>query len=281
MKKFDVIVGNPPYNDDTGNKGRGHILWDKFVRHSIEEWLVPNGYFCCVHPSLWRQDENELGKLLKSKQIEYLEVHDANDGLKTFGVTTRYDWYIIRNSPVNHLTRMKCQDGKLVDIDLNKWPFVPNGVFELITSLLHVEGKTEPVEIIKSESDYEPRQSWMSETQTETHIYPCVYYIPKNKEVSLKWSSVNDKGHFGVPKVIFCGGIFESTGLIVDKEGKYGMTQWCGAIVDKVENLDLIAKALRSPKFIEVNHALVTSKTELNVKALRHFRKDFWKSFLE
>ena len=35
VEKFDIIVGNPPYNDNSGNKGKGHTLWTKFVELSI------------------------------------------------------------------------------------------------------------------------------------------------------------------------------------------------------------------------------------------------------
>ena len=32
--KFDVIVGNPPYQNGSGNKGSNNTLWDKFVKKS-------------------------------------------------------------------------------------------------------------------------------------------------------------------------------------------------------------------------------------------------------
>jgi hypothetical protein len=279
--KFDVIVGNPPYQTKSDpSHTKTHTLWDKFVGKSLS-LLKENGYLCYVHPSLWRQDNNELGKVMKSKQIDYLEVHDANDGMKTFGVTTRYDWYVMRNCASTTTTTMKCQDGEVIELNLSEWDFVPNGMFNLITSLLHVEGKTEKIEIVKDSSYHTQRTDVMAISKSNEFAHSCIYYIPKNDKPVMWWSRFSDKGHFGVPKVIFCSGVFESTGLIVDKKGEYGMTQFCGGIVDSVDNLDLIAKAMQTPKFIKLNHALVSSKTELNVKALRHFRKDFWKSFVD
>jgi type I restriction-modification system DNA methylase subunit len=31
IEQFDIIVGNPPYQDNSGNKGKCHTLWTKFV----------------------------------------------------------------------------------------------------------------------------------------------------------------------------------------------------------------------------------------------------------
>ena len=73
-------MGNPPYQDDSGNKGKGQTLWTKFVELSLNKLLIINGYLLFIHPSLWRQIEHPLLKLMKSKQILYLEIHNYDDG---------------------------------------------------------------------------------------------------------------------------------------------------------------------------------------------------------
>ena len=83
---------------------------------------------------------------------------------------------------------------------------------------------------------------------------------------------------FGIPKVIWGGG---ATGFIVDKKGKYGLTEWCSGITDDVENLENIKKCLDSEKFKIVIKATSVSKAEINIKILKHFKKDFWKEFIE
>src|SRR5271163_1327333 len=35
VEKFDIVMGNPPYQDGSGNKGKGHTLWTKFVEMSL------------------------------------------------------------------------------------------------------------------------------------------------------------------------------------------------------------------------------------------------------
>ena len=121
--KFDIIVMNPPYQGTQEKKGEkrggGTTLWDKFVVKSLD-LLNEDGYLCAVHPANWRGTGNykDLGKLMKSNQIEYLEIHDTTDGQKTFGAGTRYDWYVMKNCHCNHKTKIKGQDSQEYDIDI-------------------------------------------------------------------------------------------------------------------------------------------------------------------
>jgi type I restriction-modification system DNA methylase subunit len=82
--KFNVVVGNPPYNSGSGNKGAGNILWDKFVAKADEYLVKDNGYICFVHPSLWRKPNHTLQKHFVENNLQYLEIHDEKDGSKIF-----------------------------------------------------------------------------------------------------------------------------------------------------------------------------------------------------
>jgi Eco57I restriction-modification methylase len=57
IKKFDAVIGNPPYNKSKdgvlkGGYG-GRSLWDKFVVKALEGQMVENGYLLYVHPPSW------------------------------------------------------------------------------------------------------------------------------------------------------------------------------------------------------------------------------------
>ena len=41
LNGFDAVIGYPPFDKDNGNKGRGNILWDKFVEHALNKWILP------------------------------------------------------------------------------------------------------------------------------------------------------------------------------------------------------------------------------------------------
>jgi Eco57I restriction-modification methylase len=274
-KQFDVSIGNPPYQGTSGNKGKGNILWDKFVALSDDELVADGGYLCFVHPALWRKPNHPLQRHFLHNDLQYLEIHDERDGQQTFGVNTRYDWYVLRKVASRGKTIVKAEDGQLITIDLRDWSFIPNCEFQLVKKLL-ADRVEDRVIILHSESAYEPRKNWMSTTQDDKHKYPCVYMVRMNNEPVLKWSSRNDKGHFGQPKVIY--GIGSGQGFFVDDNGQYGMTQWCGAIVDEPENLGKIAEALKSDRFRQFSLSL-SLRHEINPHILRLFRKDFWKEF--
>jgi hypothetical protein len=271
---FDAVIGNPPYNDDSGNKGKGHTLWTIFIEKSLKQWLLFDGYLLFVNPSLWRQPEHPLQTLMKSKQIMYLEIHDEKDGLKTFRCNTRYDIYLIKNRPYEVNTTIKTQKGEIIDINLTNWDFIPNYKFGIIEKIIM---KKEKVNILHSESKYEVRRPHMSHIKDENYKHPCIYSVNRSNELSFKWSNTRDKGMFDIPKVIFGSG---ATGFIIDKNGDYGLTQWATGIVDDVDNLENIAKVLNSNNFKDIILATSVSKAEINRKILKYFKKDFWKEFI-
>jgi hypothetical protein len=49
-KKFDVVIGNPPYQSSIAKKVK---LWPKFIQASIDQWLVDNGDLVMVFPRMW------------------------------------------------------------------------------------------------------------------------------------------------------------------------------------------------------------------------------------
>lgn len=280
VEKFDVIVQNPPYQSSSSNKGAGHTLWDKFVFKTLDI-LIEDGYMVAVHPSGWRNIDGtfkDLQKLIRSKQLQFLEIHDEKDGIKTFGANTRYDFYCIKNSDYNvNLTTIKCQDGTIEIVDISDMEFIPNALFSKIKSLTAKPGE-EKVDLIYSRSNYGADKMWVSKEKTEEFKHPCVYSISISGELKLRYSNINTNGHFGISKVIFQHAY--NTGSVIDYSGQYAMTQWCSAIVDNIENLEKIQKAITSKEFLEVIYA-TTFRREINIKVLSTFRKDFWKEFLD
>ena len=99
--------------------------------------------------------------------------------------------------------------------------------------------------------------------------------------MSLKYSSTKEKGHFGIPKVIFSNGI---SCPFIDEMGEYAMTQFAYAIVDDVKNLPFIQKAMLNPDFMKLmsfsDGMTGVGRHRYNRKAIALFRKDFWKEFL-
>lgn len=276
--KFDVVIGNPPYQGTTGNKGKGNILWDKFLLKSVNELVKDDGYVSLIHPSLWRKPNHELQKIFLENNLKYLEIHDHKDGKKYFGANTRYDWYILQKNSKYDETEVVGQDGKRTWINVKEMSFIPNCQFDLVKKLLAKDNE-ERVEILHSESAYEHRKEWISKEENEVNCYPCIYMV-KKEELSFRWSSRKDKGHFGIPKIIYGSGEGCMKNFYPDYKGEYGMTQWASGIVDDPKNFDKIIRSLQTNEFQSLLSAICVSKIEINTSVLRLFKKDFWKEFI-
>jgi type I restriction-modification system DNA methylase subunit len=281
--KFDVIVGNPPYQEQGEGRERGqnnNSIWPEFVEKSFD--LCKNGgYVCLIHPSGWRNLNRTLKDiqiLLRSKDIKYLEMHNSFDGVETFGVQTSYDWYVAHNIATTSKTTLRGQDGKIIEMDISKMPFIPNGMIEEIVSLFAKDDE-EKCNLLYDASGYHHTKKWMQKEENIAHKYPCVYTTEKSGKINCWYSSTRDNGHFGVPKVFWSNG--SASSVHVDTNGKYALTQFAYAIVDSPDNLENIKKAMESKRFVELMKQCDLGNRHLyNYKVIALFRKDFWKAFI-
>ena len=281
VEKFDVIIGNPPYQELKPGYKKSKAIWNDFVDKSID-LLDEFGYLNFVHPSGWRNQKGKWDKLQKkmlSRNITYLEIHDVENGKKTFGAATRYDWYVLQNKNYDGKTEIKCQDGALIEFDMSGLSFIPNGKFSDIFSLFAKPGE-EKVKLI-SDSSYHTQRDFMKLEKSAINKFPCVMNIGKDDVVSkIWWSDTNKNGHFGEKKVIF--GRFGEN-VYIDTSGEYGLCQDARGIVDDEETLPKVKKAMQSKRFVELmkNCDVGGLGTIYNHRIIALFRKDFWKEFID
>jgi hypothetical protein len=282
VEKFDIVIGNPPYQTQKEGNTKTHPLWHLFVNKSLDI-LIDGGYLNMVHPDGWRNVDGmfkDTQNLLKNREVLYLEIHNKKDGIKTFGANTTYDFYCVRNKKNNgYKTQIKCVDGVIENVDLSKMEFIPNGRFSEFEKLIAKEGD-EKIKVLNN-SSYHTQRPHMSKNKVGEFIYPCDYTTSKDGSIILWYSNTNENEHFGIPKVIWSNGI--STPC-VDLEGEYGLTQFSYAIIDDKKNLDDIRKAMLSDKFLELmtysDGVTGVGMHRYNRKAISTFRKDFYKQFL-
>ena len=283
VEKFDIVIGNPPYQ--SSNEGeRTQPIWHKFVNKSFD-LLIENGYLVMVHPDGWRAIDGmfkSTQKMITSKQILYLEIHNTRDGFQTFGANTTYDFYCVRNVANNNFkTKIKCVDGTIENINLSDMEFIPNGKFIEFQKLMS-NNDTDKINLLDTNYCYAHRKPIMNKTQSEEFKYPCVYTTQKDGSFKLWYSSTNEHGHFGLSKVIWSNG--GASTPIVDYNGDYGLMEYSYAIIDDKDVLLDIQKAMLSPKFLELmtfsNGTTGIGLHRYNTKAISTFRKDFYKQFL-
>jgi len=278
--KFSVVIGNPPYQPpvvNEGGSGSGAVLWDKFVMAGIK-LLKPHGYLCFVHPAKWRKPQDKLGAEMRKYQFHYLEMHTDSDGLKTFGATTRYDWYVMQNCPADGNTNIKDEVGNTLTMDITKWPFIPNTQFDLVEKLL-AKGKEERCVILYDGSTYDRRKEWMATDKGHKHIYPCVNSTGL-KGVRCYYSNTKDKGLFGISKLVFSDAR-HVVNAVLDLNGEYAMTQNAMAIpVSYKKEGEAMKLALESERFNAFLKSCRWSNFRIDYRMFQFFRKDFWREFL-
>ena len=280
---FDLVIGNPPYQE---SHNTGSPIWQNFVLRNLN-LVCGGGRMAMIHPPRWRgvgmtnpRSVGELGKILKSLDMEWLEIHDHDAGKRMFGVGTRFDVYVLRkDSTPGFETEIEDERGGIRRACLREMDSVPNFECGDLDSLLAKDGE-ERVVVLLDRAKYQaiPANSWMSREQSDEFRFPCVYSIGADGNPAFKWSN-EDRGHFGIPKVIIQ--VWHAAGPpIVDADGEFGMTQTAAGIADDPEVLPLIAKAMDSPRFRECMQAVQFDTYKWNAHVIRLLRKDFWRVLL-
>ncbi len=282
--KFDTIIGNPPYNSKQTfdiKKGGGDTLWDKFVPLTFK-FLRNDGYLCFVHPIGWRSPTGrytDIKKIIFERNLIFLSMNDVKMGLKTFGVGTAYDYYICQNRKYSGKTEIKDFLNKTKTINIKNLQFIPNGMFKLIYSLI-ADKKSDRCKVLYDSTSYESRRKYISTEKNKKFKYLVVHGVSVDNIPSTIYSSRNDLGFYGIPKIIFGK---RTCGSFIDLYGKYACSQHTSAIVDEPEKLNLINKCMLSKKFINLMSFCnwnSTAPDRYNKNMIALFKKDFWKYFI-
>ena len=282
--KFDVILGNPPFQYKEEDK-QAQPIWHLFIKRSYEELLNDKGYLLFVHPSGWRDIDGItrfIYNYIKENNLIYLSMTSFKESQKIFsGVSTNFDYYLVQNIKTNDnitiisdIDNINNDKNKEYELDLNNWDFIPSGNFNQFKLLLS-KNKTNLIDLLRDSSSYHTQKKWIINKKT---IYPCIYSITQKDGCKFKYSK-EKKGHFGIPKVIWSNGA--GTYPIIDENGKYGLTEFAYAIVDNKKNLKKIKDTMISKKFINLMKYLAFKEdNKYNYKIIALFKKDFYKYFL-
>ena len=155
INKFDIIMGNPPYNSGGILKGGGTI-WPDFVKKSFK-LVKDDGYICFVHPPGWRkfydpEDRDNQGKLLyiikeNRWNLDYVNVSDQPP--PHFPIV---DYYVIHAKTTNKPTKYNSTFMGIINSGeaIMDYPFIPNILNDETMSILKklFKAKGEPIYII-------------------------------------------------------------------------------------------------------------------------------------
>lgn len=285
LKGFDVIMGNPPYQEQKPGFTKTQPLWNLFVKDSFKI-LSDGGYLVMVHPNGWRNIDGifkDIQMLFRSNRLLSLNMNNVDKGRETFGASTTFDFYVLEKTKNDGcITKIINQKGNLEEIDISKMEIIPNFDILKINKLLASDDE-DKVNVLYSRSKYGTDKSHMSKAKNDKNTFTCIYSVLKNN-VPTFFYSTEDRGHFGIKKVIFGNGANPT--FMMDTSGEYGLTQFAFGIVDN-ENFDIIKKVLEE-KIEYINEITQATKFVATMgnpilypKVVSLFRKDFWKEFIK
>ena len=280
-KRFDLIVGNPPFQTNKSSKYQGSVgnrtLWDKFLDFIFHEQLLNSrGYLGFINPSNWRRPKHPLYSLLTiQNQLRFLHIYGKKDGLTKLHAQTRFDLYIVQEGSSNTHKNTKIIDekGETHFLDLKLWPFLPNFSYKNIQKI--IVPKERGIHIMFDAGLYDARK--LSKKKTKKFPHPIVHNITK-RGLGLKYAQEKKK-HFNVPKVLL--NFNEKQYPINDFEGKYGMSQLTfGIPIKSKKQGDEIILAIESPNFQEILEATKWSSFQTDYRMFQYFDPYFYKNTL-
>ena len=179
---------------------------------------------------------------------------------------------MLKNTNIYKETIIDGQDGKTYSENLTDWNFLPSGIFDMIRQILGTN------EVLYSRTAYGTDKKNITKQKTENNCLPVVHNMTKKDGLGFVYSS-EDKGHFGVSKVILSFGEFQYP--YNDFKGEYGMSQICyGLKINSQEEGDKIVEAINSAKFKEVLKYTKWSTFQTDWRMFKKFKADFWKLFI-
>jgi hypothetical protein len=203
IEGFDAVIGNPPYQAPSNFIKNSKILWDKFTKKSINEWIKFKGYLLFIHPSGWRKPYNELLKNLLKYQIIYLKIFNDIEGNKLFNCSTRIDYYLLQLVPCYKTTTIYFENNEKHIVNLiNNFGFIPNYGYKIYEKIL-LKLKNGIITEISSKLGTSNKN--VSTIKNNIFKYPLFNSNSKKNGLNIRYSKIE---HFNqkLKKVIFSNG---------------------------------------------------------------------------
>tara|TARA_R110000851_G_C13079370_1_gene565642 strand:- start:1230 stop:2657 length:1428 start_codon:yes stop_codon:yes gene_type:complete len=211
--KFDVIFGNPPFQDNKNKKKTQHKLWIEFTTKSINEWLRIDGYLCWITPQSWGSPSNSILQIFKDNDLKDMHL----DTKKHFpDIGSSFSHYLIKKGKTGVATTFH-KEGDEFDFQLDDNAFyVPNDFCEhsisihkkvMFLSELKYNVKKDYVTchnvirraFINHDKKIEAQRNKLKTLICESKIEKCQTYLNKlisgRKKIDITVSEVETKQH--------------------------------------------------------------------------------------
>ena len=186
--KFDVIVGNPPYqgtNDKSEDRiqPKNHNLWTKFINKSFSELVSNNGYVSFVTPDSWMSPSNEIFKLFKMNQLLWVDLTCG----KYFNVGSSFTAWGAQKTPVVKDTKIGS-----VSLNLKDFPYLPRGIESSLSIHQKVLNSKSPKIDCIGDITCHSSKPVVSKVATAEYVHPLHHTNAQTRYGSIK-SAYQDK----------------------------------------------------------------------------------------
>jgi hypothetical protein len=221
--KFDVVVGNPPYqenSDDGKSKGGGKNVirgYGAFVKHGLE-LLKKNGVLIYIIPQGWQVSTNALWKLLtKEFSLDYID--NDNEYYQKFFNGVGSTFCVIKASNKKYTNSTFVESFGI--LDLQSVPTLPDsGNSELLKNVLNTFSKEGKKLKFKTDSKFHFQKK--STKENVSTVNDDVYVYPIKHTSSKTFYSIIPHPAQNVMKVIVSDSGYLSP---LFDHGQYGVTQ--------------------------------------------------------
>jgi hypothetical protein len=150
VDKFDVILGNPPYNkggikSHTGKQlgEKNETIWTKFIEKSFQ-WLKNDGFLLFINPLSWLKKSHSLHNILLEKHIIWMKLWDNSQSKLMINADIPISLYILNNKIIKNennteiISIMKRRNLTTIsNVYLNKEYSIPLAYHSIFNKLLN------------------------------------------------------------------------------------------------------------------------------------------------
>lgn len=275
--KFDVVIGNPPYQKSTagtrlGSRGAAD-LWPDFVKKCLS-LLKDHGHMAFIHPTSWRKPEDRYGfwKLLtQENQLKRLVMSSGHKDQDWFKIGVRVDYYILEKTQKYTTTSVRDHENVEYTLDLAGFDWLPNYAIDEISNMLGTGCTVLYNTFYHTQKDH-------TEYPDKTFKYPVVHTINQSG-LGIRYFDkiqIPDTTHFGVAKVLLNQNELQYP--YNDYKGEYGMSQLTfGIAISSKKEGDKIVEFLNSDKGKRLIAATKWNTYYTDYGMFKSFKKDWYK----
>jgi len=198
ITKFDIVIGNPPYNEElTTKKGSATALYNKFVEYYIEKCNL----LCFVMPSRWFSGGKGLDSFRKNmlERTDIVYIKHFDDACKIFGISVSIEGgvnYFLKDT--KH--KGDCNfNGSITK--LNKYDVFVDGKFHALIDKMLKFNSIDKLFIGQSYSGVNSNDKRLKDTETKTTL-KCYVSQQKGFEKYIEKKEINKDRDFNKWKVI-------------------------------------------------------------------------------